>query len=317
MYDTICFYHRDYKIDPTALIQHLSRCEVKRDNKTGDIRFYEGYINNLYIRVGTGWLYCNGSFPRLLYPDNSFTLKRTEAKACIEFLSDSLLYNMNNASVTRIDVATTFSMEQPVKMYFDCLGALSRFKRVVVVKDETLEYRQGTVDKEGQCLAFYDKRLESLEKRQVHPKGLIGDNLLRYERRWFGRLAARLKEPEVIGSTLYDERFYRKIAELWSEDYFKIEKKKAVAAEAMKSIKTSSDGGDYITATLLSLYAPPGFVTECISKMKDCAVFNDAQSYTRVRNKFRDIMNNFIITEDMALSKELDARILEVLNNLQ
>ena len=316
MYDTVSFYHRNYRIDPNILSQSLSRCEVKTDNGTGDVLFYEGYIRNLYVKVGTDWLYCNGSFPRLLHSDNSFTLKRAEAKACIEFLSDTLHYDMNNASVTRIDIATTFSMGQPVKMYLDCLGALSRFKRVVVAKDETLEYRQGTVDKEGQSLAFYDKRLESLERRNIHPKGLVGDNLLRYEHRWFGRLATRLKEPEVIGSTLYDERFYRKIAELWSEDYFKIEKKKAVAAEAMRSIKTPADAVDYIIAAL-SQYAPPAFVTECISQMKDRVVFNDAQSYTRVRNKFRDIMSNSIITEDMALSKELDAKILEVLNNLQ
>lgn len=316
MYDTIGFYFQDYRIDPEIISQDFTRCNEINNGKTKEFRFYEGYIGEVYIMVGRGWMYCSSSFPRLLYSDNSFTLKRAEAKACIELLSDTLHYNMNNVSVTRIDVAATFSMRQPVKMYFDCLGALSRFKRVVVVKDETLEYRQGTVDKEGQCLAFYDKRLESLEKRNIHPKGLAGDNLLRYEHRWFRRLATRLKEPKVTGRTLYDERFYRKIAELWAEDYFKIEKKKAVAAEAMRSIKTPADAVDYIIAGL-SQYAPPAFVTECISQMKDRAVFNDAQSYTRVRNKFRDIISNSIITEDMVLSKELDARILEVLNNLQ
>lgn len=206
MYDTVSFYHKDYLIDPSILIQNLSKCKVKTDNETGGILFYEGYIRNIYIRVGTGWIYCNGSFPRLLYPDNSFTLKRVEAKACIEFLSDSLHYDMNNANVTRIDIATTFSMGQPVKMYLDCLGALSRFKRVVVVKDETLEYKQGD-EGFGQSLVFYDKRLESLEKRKLHSKGLVGDNLLRYEHRWFRGLTDRLKEPKVIGSTLSDNSF--------------------------------------------------------------------------------------------------------------
>ena len=138
MYDTVRFYQRDYRIDPNMLSQYLSDYDEINHGKTKEFRYNEGYIGKAYIRVGTDWICCECSFPRLLYPDNSFTLKRMDAKACIEFLSDTLHYDMNNASVTRIDVATTFSMRQPVKMYFDCLGALSRFKRVVVVKDETM-----------------------------------------------------------------------------------------------------------------------------------------------------------------------------------
>lgn len=315
MYDTVRFYQRDYRIDPNMLSQYLSNCDAKTNVETGEIRYNEGYIGKAYIRVGIGWIYCDCSFPRLLYPDNSFTLKRMDAKACIEFLSDTLHYDMNNASVTRIDVATTFSMGQPVRMYFDCLGALSRFKRVVVVKDETLEYRQGTVDKEGQCLAFYDKQLESLEKRKLHPKGLVGDNLLRYEHRWFGRLATRLKEPEVTGGTLYDERFYRKIAELWGEDYFKIEKKKAVAAEAMRLIKTPNEAFNIITAHGLSKI-PNEELIRYINQIANNAGFSANETY-RLRKKIKEISSNPTITEDMSLAKELDVRILEVLDNLQ
>lgn len=315
MYDTVRFYQRDCRIDPNMLSQYLSNCDAKTNVETSEIRYNEGYIGKAYIRVGIGWIYCDCSFPRLLYPDNSFTLKRMDAKACIEFLSDTLHYDMNNASVTRIDVATTFSMGQPVRMYFDCLGTLSRFKRVVIVKDETLEYRQGTVDKERQCLAFYDKRLESFERRNIHPKGLAGDNLLRYEHRWFGRLATRLKEPEVTGRTLYDERFYRKIAELWKEDYFKIEKKKAVAAEAMRLIKTPNEAFNIIAAHCFSKISNEEL--SCyINQIADNAGFSASETY-RLRKKIKDILSSPAITEDMSLAKELDARILEVLDNLQ
>lgn len=316
MYDTIGFYFQDYhRIDPEIISQNFTRCNEINNGKTKEFRFYEGYIGNVYIRVGMGWIYCECSFPRLLYPDNSFTLKRMDAKACIELLSDTLHYDMNNVSVTRIDVAATFSMGQPVRMYFDCLGALSRFKRVAVVKDETLEYRQGTVDKGGQCLAFYDKRLESLEKRNIHPKGLAGDNLLRYEHRWFRRLATRLKEPKVTGSTLYNERFYHKIAELWAKDYFKIEKKKAVAAEAMRLIKTPNEAFNIIAAHCLSNISNEEL--SCyINQIADNAGFSANETY-RLRKKIKDILSSPAITEDMSLAKELDARILEVLDNLQ
>ena len=315
MYDTIKFYFQDYRIDPEIISQNFSDYNETNNGKTKEFRYYDGHIGEAYIMVGTDWICCECSFPRLLYPDNSFTLKRMDAKACIEFLSDTLHYNMNNASVTRIDVATTFSMRQPVKLYFDCLGALSRFKRVVVVKDENLEYRQGIINKDGKCLAFYDKRLESLERRNIHPKGLAGDNLLRYEHRWFRRLATRLKEPKVIGSTLYDERFYRKIAELWVEGYFKIEKKMNVSMKSTMPVKTPNEAFNIIAAHCLSKISNEEL--SCyINQIADNAGFSANETY-RLRQKIKDILSSPAITEDMSLAKELDARILEVLDNLQ
>lgn len=316
MYDTIIFYHRDYRIVPTALIQYLTKCETKIDSKTGEVLYYEGYINNFFVRIGIGWIYCDCSFPRLIYSDNSFTLKRTDAKSCIEFLSDNLHYDMNNASVTRIDVATTFSMEQPVRMYLDCLEDLPHFKRLKVVNNETLEYRQGDSNN-GQSLAFYDKRLESLEKRNIHPKGLSGDNLLRYEHRWHGRLATRLKEPEVIGSTLCDERFYRKIVGLWSEDYFKIEKKRSISKEAiMKLNKISNNEILNIIFACCASELPHEKLYKFVNHLIDNFGLSANEKY-RLMKKIKSILSNPAITEDMSLVKELDAKIREVMNNLQ
>lgn len=315
MYDTVRFYHRDYRIDFNALIQNPTKCETKIDSKTGEVLYYEGYLNNFFVRMGIGWIYCDCSFPRLIYSDNSFTLKRTDAKNCIEFLSDNIHYNMNNASVTRIDVATTFSMKQPVRMYLDCLGDLSSFKRLKVVNNETLEYRKGDSNN-GQSLVFYDKRLESLEKRNIHPKGLSGDNLLRYEHRWFGRLATRLKEPEVIGSTLYDERFYQKIIKRWGEYYFKIEKKRNFSMKAIRMLaKTPNDAFNAIVAYYL-LEQPHEELDAIVNQVADALGFSANEKY-RLMKKIKEILSSPAITEDMSLIKELDAKIREVTNNLQ
>lgn len=316
MYDTVRFYHRDYRIDFNALIQNLTKYETKMDSKTGEVLYHEGYINNFFVRIGIGWIYCDCSFPRLIYSDNSFTLKRTDAKNCIEFLSDNLHYDMNNASVTRIDVATTFSMEQPVRMYLDCLGDLSSFKRLKVVNNETLEYRKGDSNN-GQSLVFYDKRLESLEKRKIHPKGLSGDNLLRYEHRWHGRLATRLKEPEVIGSTLHDERFYQKIVGLWGEDYFKIEKKRSVSMRAiMQSGKMSNNEILNIIFAYCSSKLPHEDFYKFVNHLIDSLGLSANEKY-RLMKKIKETLGNPAITEDVSLIKELDAKIREVTNNLQ
>lgn len=316
MYDTVRFYHRDYRIDFNALIQNLTKCETKMNSKTGEVLYHEGYINNFFVRIGIGWIYCDCSFPRLIYSDNSFTLKRTDAKNCIEFLSDNLHYDMNNASVTRIDVATTFSMEQPVRMYLDCLGDLSSFKRLKVVNNETLEYRKGDSNN-GQSLVFYDKRLESLEKRKIHPKGLSGDNLLRYEHRWHGRLATRLKESEVIGSTLHDERFYQKIVGLWGEDYFKIEKKRSVSMRAiMQSGKMSNNEILNIIFAYCSSKLPHEDFYNFVNHLIDSLGLSANEKY-RLMKKIKETLSNPAITEDVSLIKELDAKIREVTNTLQ
>lgn len=314
MYDTIDFYHRGHQIDPDLLAQYLDGCKVKANGTTGDLLYYEGYARNVHVRVGIGWMRCSGSFPRLIYLDNSFTLKYSDVKTCMELLSDSLHYDMNDANVTRIDMAATFSMEQPVKMYLDCLGNLSRYKRVVVVEGETLEYRQGK-GKYGQCLSFYNKRQESLERKGIHPKGVEGDNLLRYERRWHHRIPARLKESEVTGRTLSDEQFYCKLIKIWSDDYFAIQKKKVVSMDAIEQIKTPNDAFNAIVAMSL-LKALPEELNSLISQIAAIAGFSPNET-CRFRQKVKKVLNSPTVTVDMPLIEELDAKVLGVLNNPQ
>ncbi|MCI7386116.1 MAG: hypothetical protein MSH64_05545 [Bacteroides uniformis] len=314
MYDTIKFYQPSLASDFTTLSQYLHRPEAIVNPKTGELISYNGTIDNFFFRLGASWLSATGSLPRLIYPDNTFMLSRVDSRTCIEILSDKLHYDMTLVDVTRVDVAATFAMKQPVKLYLDCLGELAHFKRIGSVKDETLYYRQGN-KKLGQQFCFYDKLREALDERKITPKGIEGENLLRYERRWYGRLPAQLKEPEVKGRTLYDERFYHKIVELWAESYFAIAKRKTLVDDAIGIIRTPKEGFYYVIAKALQML-PIDFVSKEITTMQMYGVYSSPNSYSRLRAMFREIQNQVNIMQEAELMRELNENIGNILNNL-
>lgn len=312
MYDTINFHQPNVLFDLDSFSQYLHHPEAIVNLKTGEFISYDGMIGNFFFRLGANWLFASGSLPRLIYPDNTFMMDCEGTRRCIELLSDKLHYDMSLANVTRLDIAATFAMEQPVRLYLECLGGLVRFKRVLSVQNETVYYRQGG-DRVGQELVFYDKLREALEKRGIIPKGVEGENLLRYERRWHGKLPARLKEPEIKGCTLYDERFLRKIVELWAKSYLAIEKKKITSDDGMRMIKSPSDGFRYIIAKALETL-PADFVINHIETMQAYDVYQSPNYYSRLRGMFREIQNQANMMHETELTNELDMKILELKN---
>lgn len=315
MYDTINFYQPSLASDFTTLSQYLNHPNAVINPKTGELISYNGMIDNFFFRLGASWLYASGSLPRLIYPDNTFMLTCEDTRTCIEMLSDKLHYDMTLLDITRVDIAATFAMKQPVKLYLDYLNELARFKRIGSVRDETLYYRQGN-DKLGQELCFYDKLREALDKRKITPKGIEGENLLRYERRWYSRLPTQLKEPEVKGRTLYDERFYHKIVELWAESYFAIAKRKVLVDDAIRMIGTPKDGFYYIMAEALQML-PIDFVSKHIAAMQMYGIYSSPNSYSRLRAMFREIQSPANIMQEAELMRELNENITNMLKNLK
>lgn len=311
MYDTINFYHHDKVFDLSSLNQHLENVKRTIDEETGEWLFSQTKIGDFQFKFGMNWLSATGSLPRLIYPDNTFMLSREEVQKCIEMLSDKLHFDMNNINVTRIDVAATLEMKYPVKLYLDCLGELQNFKKCLSVKDETLYYMQEN-EKYLQKLIFYDKLCEFLKKHKVHPKGVKGVNLLRYEREWYKVLPAQLKEPEVKGRTLYDERFYHKIVELWAESYFAIAKRKALVDDAIGMIRTPKEGFYYIIAKALQML-PIDFVSKQIAAMQMYGIYPSSNSYSRLRGIFREIQSQANIMQEEELVNELNCKISNLL----
>jgi len=148
-------------------------------------------------------------------------------------------------------------------------------------------------------------------RKGVIPAVFDGENLLRYEHRWNTRIPQQLKENEVKGSTLYSERFYSKIIDLWAGNYFRIEKQRNINIDAMDKIKTVSDATDFICAIGLQRLSPDE-VQNILHDMKQQNVFQDSKYYTRLKNKLKDISAKTNLTEVSYLSRELDNEIRNV-----
>lgn len=310
MYDTIHFWlDRSDVHNVEAAANRLTQAKEIADKQTGEV-WTVGNLNNLRATVSMRGVSIKGSLAKYHFPNNTFTLNRHQVKEAVEALSDELCLPMNQARITRIDISTNFIMTHPTPLYFDVLGGCRYYERVLTTKN-TLYYQMKGMDcKRTMC--FYDKAREVKHSGEVMPEVFVGSNLLRYEARWNKRLPQQFKEPQIIGESLYDERFYLKAVKMWGANYFSIDKKKKIKLDAMNAIRTVKDASDYLCAIALGRL-PPEELQYLLDELKANKVFQDPKYYTRLKKRIKEISTNEKLMEADELVKELDAEVKEVL----
>lgn len=283
----------------------LSNAKETVNRETGKV-WTSGNIEGLRVLIGTAGVSVKGSLAKFHLTDNTYTLTRRATMEAVCNLSDLLRLDMNKAKVTRIDVAANLIMRHPPERYFDVLGGCRHLDRLALA-DGTLNYKNRNKDTR-KALIFYDKIRETEQRGGVIPDVFRGSNLLRYESRWERRLPRQLKEADITASTLYDSRFYCKVIDLWSENYFNIEKVKAMRSEALSDIKTVSDLTDYVCAVALQKL-PPDEVRNILDEAKRKGIFDNRLYYTRAKKRLKDIAGKASVTETCELVDELDGAI--------
>jgi hypothetical protein len=309
MYDTVNSWINRAEVgnlNTSALC--LTDAKETANKDTGEV-WTTGNLDNMKVTVSTAGISIKGSLAKFFLPDNSYTLNRKQVKEAVEKLSDTLKVNIAQAKITRIDVSTNFIMQHEVHQYYNVLGLCTHFNRVQATED-TLYYHSKGRDRK-RSMVFYNKAREISDRNGIIPDVFKGENLLRYESRWNTRLPQQLKENEVNGSTLYNERFYSKIIDNWADNYFRIEKQRNINMDAMNKIKTVSDASDFICAIGLQRLKPDE-VQNILQDMKQQNVFQDSKYYTRLKNKLKDISAKTNLTEVSYLSRELDNEIRNV-----
>lgn len=178
---------------------------------TGSLDGLKVAISPYQVRV-TG-----GSLCKYLLGDNFQTMGRADVKRAIEKMSDSLHLPMDRAAITRLDVAQNLIMKHPPDVYLSHLGLLPHTNRLQ--QPHAVYYTQKYMQ-----LCFYDKVEEQRQKHKPIPEIYRKQNVLRYEQRFKGRIAAKFKVPKVTGATLYDEAFYMRVLDGWKAEYLAIGK---------------------------------------------------------------------------------------------
>lgn len=169
-------------------------------------------LNQNRVKIG------GGSLCKWYLGDNFKTMERSDVEMAVEMLSDTLHLPISKASVTRLDIGRNIITECPPDVYFNHLGQLGRAQRLV--EPNGLYY----VISKYYRLNFYDKCKEAKEHRQPLPEMYEGRNVMRYEERFLGRVAAQLKVGSVTGASLYNEAVYISLQKHWKDSYKRISK---------------------------------------------------------------------------------------------
>ncbi len=208
-----------------------------------------GYLGNLRVEVYPCEVRVRGSLCKWWFGDNFNTMGQRDVKRAIRRLSDTLHLPMEQADVLRIDIATNIATKHPVKAYLNHFGRMGG--TFPIANKNGWEYRRTYT-----TTIIYDKGKEARCKRVPIPEPFVGRNLLRFEHRLIKNVASQLGERGLVAASLYEDRVFFKLIDLWQQAYRSIDKVNDVTPNFAK-IKGVKELKDMCVAYTLNGY---GFV---------------------------------------------------------
>lgn len=257
--------------------------------------YITGGIQNLNISLNNQFVSINGSLAKWFNGNNIEPLTRQDTQRAIEKLSDFLHLPVKDSKVTRLDFASTLLMNEKPALYFPYLSESQHFKRHT--QGTTLYFKNGNREK-----CFYDKFLEC-KANKTPLLGLENTNLLRFELRYMKRLDKAFNVPELKGSTLYEEVFYKDLVERWVTEYRSISKNK-LFIPSMKNL-TNKNANNVMLALLMEK-SGQNEVLELAENWK--GYFSNDREFYRFKAKLKNMK---ALTEPSPLITELDSKILQ------
>lgn len=183
---------------------------------------FTSHIDNLTLRTTAQGLSIGNSICKFLYGNNLVNFTRHDTQLAFEKLSDTLHISLNNATVSRMDIAYNFDVTYTPESYFYYLGNLPYYKRLEQMFYKGVEglYYSSVTDKKQ--LVFYNKIKEITNRKDSIPEEYRNKNLLRYELRMKNHIKQLFKVDKVTVPMLYDVGFYNRIVDYWKSEYRKI-----------------------------------------------------------------------------------------------
>jgi hypothetical protein len=301
MYDTLHLYlerERAGGLDLLALIpQRLGGLvESQRDGRY----FVTGSIRNLRVAVGYRGISVKGSLPKYHLGDNMQTLTRQTTQMGIQMLSDELSLPMRLSKPSRIDFGQNFIMQYPPWAYFPYLGVSRYFERYMA--QESLNYKSG--NKFG---IFYDKISESKSKGYGIPEVWQDRNALRYESRYLGRIEKQLKQADITGQSLWDERFYMGMVKRYFDTYDSIQKV-VTAPLDFDYVKSPKDFWNQLALQQAHSMGQPN-VLALVEEMKARGCFKHPEQYSTLKRDIKQKMSGGQADISQSLIAELDHKV--------
>ena len=210
-----------------------------------------GRLDNYRVYADEKRVRLSGSVAKLVQGENVSSPSREQVQEGVLRLSDALHINVGAGNVSRVDVASTLSVENEPAVYIGQLVSLRNAKRAEVGTG-ALYFAES-----GGMLCFYDKRAEITARNGTMPSAWAGfPNLLRYEMRCKGNIRGRVGTCRV--DELTQPQPWRKLVCLWADEYGSIVKR---TEERIRTASTPRAAMLAIFADLLR-YAPAGYIDD-------------------------------------------------------
>ena len=303
MYDSVNFWLSKEQAGNKDLLAHAEKHfqDITAHHRQDGQVYYSGHLHNYKVKVTEAGISFIGSLAKYYLTDNFHTLNRGDSQRAFEKMADDLHLPIEQAKATRIDFAQNFLMMYEPKAYYFYLGECQHYQRLS--QPDSLYYNNSLRTK-----LFYNKVAQGKAKGLRLPDVLSGQNVLRYEIRFTGRLPYQFNRPEVIASTLYNEKFYMTIFKRWLSEYQAIHKIKNISfnPDQMNSPK------DFKKA--LELYAinmiGQDKIMQMVEDMRLKQAFDKAEYYSRLKKEIRELCYTPDMTTSSELVEELDRKIV-------
>lgn len=219
MYDTLEMFLKQEEVKGKKLLDTipplLENISTHQFNNGYSI---SGYYGSLKVSISKSGLKIKESSLCKYWLKNNFeTLCRGDVEEAINSISDGLKVPLDNANVTRVDVAHNLRVTYEENIYYPYLGDAQYYQRRP--NPNGLYY-----DTSRKTMLFYGKVIEQKQKGNPVPELYQKGYWLRYELRLKSRVLQTLKIPEFRASLLYDHSFYERLCQMWKKEYLKINK---------------------------------------------------------------------------------------------
>lgn len=186
-----------------------------------------GHLKNMRIEIRGSKLYVEGSLTKWLLGNNYIrSIGIREIKRAIASLSKCLNVPLEEATLTRIDVALNFRMNDPSSVYLGKLMYLASYHRSNIKKESLYFTKYNSV------ACFYDKIAEIKKDDGNNEFVRLNKQVLRYEFRILK--VKQFLKCDVKGKDLLDSRFCCRLLDEWYNTYLKIDKKKDTYSKKIK-----------------------------------------------------------------------------------
>ncbi|MEH6746462.1 MAG: phage/plasmid replication protein [Maribacter arcticus] len=301
MYDTINLWlpiDKAGSLDVSKTLQSLSGItEHTRDD--GQV-YVSGYLNNYKVNISERGVSLKGSLAKYFLPDNFHTLTRADIARAFEMMADELCLPIQKAKVNRFDFAQNFLMDYKPEAYYNFLGECQYYNRQP--QSKSLYYTNTLRQK-----LFYNKIAEGKAKGLSLPDVWNGQNVLRYEMRFTSRLPKQFNRPELLVSTLSDEKFYMTVFDKWQAEYETINKLNSINFK-LSDMNSPKDFWKQINLMAINMIGQDKIMQE-IENLRHQRAFDKPEYYSRLKKEIRELCKIPKMTTLSDLVQELDKKV--------